>query len=98
MLKGQSSRLRIQTVPPSEKIFNGNHRCHTPLWPKKCNQQLVTRNGGRAKARIAAPKKILRTLGPKPASQSAETNPIQTEMPVVKLAAKKLFPMIFQFI
>src|SRR5713101_2760142 len=78
-LSGQSIKLKIQTVPPSEKILKGSQLCHTPVWPRKCNQQLVTRKGGNANARMAATKNPVSHRAGNPTSQRVDMNPRPSE-------------------
>src|SRR5207302_4375769 len=50
---GQYSKASTQAVPAFEATLNGSHDDHVPLGPSKCNQQLVTRNGGNTRATTA---------------------------------------------
>src|SRR5207249_3547972 len=95
---GQRSKLRTQTVPPSEIMLNGSHRRQMPVWPRRSSQQFVTRNGGRASDRIATTKIRIRQLLPSAASQSAAMNPKVTASSVVKPLTRKLFLSRSQFI
>src|ERR1035441_2503325 len=81
---GQVSRLRIQTVPPSETMLSGSQPRHTPAYPRKCSQQLVTRNGGKASAITATANRRCRQPRSSPASHSAAKKPKLTATSVVR--------------
>src|SRR5436190_3995286 len=72
---GQSNRLRIHMVPPSEVISNGNQRLQTPVVPSRSSQQFVTRKGGNAKDRMAIPSRSIRYHRGKPISHNAAIRP-----------------------
>src|SRR5579871_4812431 len=81
---GQSSTARIQIVPPREKSENGNQLRQTPVSPRKCNQQLVTRKGGKARSIMATAKNSLRHRLGSPASHNAALKPKTTARTVLR--------------
>src|SRR2546421_731263 len=98
VVKGQSSRLKTHTVPGRENILIESQLRQTPACPKKCSQELVTKKGGKASARIAAPKKAFRQALGKPASHRANKNPKLTDRTVLKAATSRLFRIKSQLI
>src|SRR5207253_1953490 len=95
---GQVSSARIQVAPLLEKMLNGIHLRHTPASPRKCSQELVARNGGRARATIAT---AMSNLWPPRGSALAQSAAIAPTLSASNVAApliKKLFLSSTQFI
>src|SRR6185369_9714359 len=88
---GHNNSAMIQTAPGRDCTWNGSQPRQTPVGPKKCNQEFVTRKGGNAKVTSAVPRVNLRAGRGKPNAQIAVAKPKLSASTVVRLATSKLF-------
>src|SRR4051812_23973452 len=94
---GQSVSERIQTAPPSEKMFSGNNEWSLLAWPSRSIQQFVTRKAGNANADAAHASRILRQQRGVAVTTKAKAKPKNEANTVDAVATSKLFASNVQF-
>src|SRR5712671_3595180 len=79
-------------------MSTGSQRRQTPVKPSRCNQEPVTRNGGKARAITAIPINHRRQRESRPFRNKADPKPSATASSAVSVLTSRLFLSRVQFI